>query len=79
MEKYAEVEVADTGYGMSKADQKKIFTKFFRAKTPGTESVDGTGLGLFITKTLVEKMNGRISFESEEGTGTTFKFSLPLA
>jgi signal transduction histidine kinase len=73
------VEVKDTGYGIPKEDQDKIFQKFFRAKTRETQAVLGTGLGLFISRMLIERMGGRIEFVSKEGTGTTFIFSLPRA
>lgn len=72
-------EVKDTGFGIPKDQQDRIFQKFFRASTPGTEGVIGTGLGLFLTRMLVEKMGGSISFTSVEGEGTTFFFSLPTA
>ena len=71
--------VADTGYGISRDAQGKMFEKFYRIKTKQTAEIQGTGLGLFIVKQLVEKMNGTIWLESEEGKGTTFSFSLPLA
>jgi signal transduction histidine kinase len=72
-------EVKDTGFGIPKDRQDRIFQKFFRASTPGTEGVIGTGLGLFLTRMLVEKMGGKISFSSVEQEGTTFTFTLPVA
>jgi len=72
------VTVVDTGVGISKDDQKKIFNKFFRSASVLKFSPDGTGLGLFITKALVAAMGGKISFSSEENKGTTFYFTLPL-
>ncbi len=69
--------VEDNGIGMSQEAQKHLFEKFFRAETREVRSVTGTGLGLFITKELVEKMNGKIWFRSEEGRGSRFSFSLP--
>jgi signal transduction histidine kinase len=71
--------VSDTGVGIPKNQQDKVFAKFFRAQQKGTEEVSGTGLGLFVVKMLVEKMNGTISFISQEGKGTTFIFTLPEA
>lgn len=71
--------VKDTGLGIPKDQQGKIFQKFFRVQSKATEDIQGTGLGLFIVKQLVEKMNGKIWFESEEGKGTTFIISLPIA
>jgi signal transduction histidine kinase len=70
---------ADTGYGISKDKQEKVFQKFYRARQEGTEDVQGTGLGLFLVRMLIEKMNGEIAFESKEGVGSTFTFTLPLA
>ena len=71
-------EVKDTGFGIPKDRQDRIFQKFFRASTPGTEGVIGTGLGLFLTRMLVEKMGGKISFTSVEQEGTIFTFTLPV-
>ncbi len=73
------IEVEDTGYGIPKEEQGKLFQKFFRAQSKETQDVLGTGLGLFITRMLVEKMGGKIGFESQEGRGTTFHFTLPLS
>jgi signal transduction histidine kinase len=71
--------IKDTGIGMSKEEQKKLFEKFYRIQNEKTRDVTGTGLGLFIVKQIVEKMNGKIWCESEEGKGSTFSFSLPIA
>lgn len=71
--------VRDTGLGMSKEAQAKLFEKFYRVQTEKTKDITGTGLGLFIVKEIIEKMNGKILVESEEGKGSTFSFSLPLA
>ncbi len=71
--------VADTGLGISKEAQAKLFEKFYRVATDRTKDIQGTGLGLFIVKEIVEKMNGKIWVDSEEGKGSTFSFSLPLA
>ncbi len=73
------VEVQDTGVGISDEDQKSIFQKFFRSEDPNVRSVSGTGLGLNITRSLVELMGGMIWFESEIGKGTTFHLVMPFA
>lgn len=70
------IEVSDTGIGIPEGEQKHIFEKFWRGEN--ARQAPGTGLGLFITKMLVEKMGGRIWFESEVGKGSTFHFSLPI-
>lgn len=73
------VEIRDTGFGIPTEQQQKIFGKFFRASSKDTQGILGTGLGLFITKMLVEKMGGSITFSSVEGQGTTFAVSFPKA
>jgi signal transduction histidine kinase len=71
--------VQDNGIGISSEDQKKIFQKFFRSEDPKTREANGTGLGLNITRSLIELQGGRIWFESEFRKGTTFHFTLPIA
>ena len=72
------ISVADTGVGIPKNEQDRVFQRFFRSRNVIKLSPDGTGLGLFIAKSLVQTMGGKISFISEEGKGTTFVFSLPI-
>jgi len=71
--------VKDSGIGMTPEDQKKIFQKFFRSDDPKAREAPGTGLGLNITKSLVEMQGGKIWFESEYRSGTTFHFTVPVA
>ncbi len=71
--------VKDQGVGISEKDQKMIFTRFFRVEEEAARGIPGTGLGLFIIKELLERMQGKISFTSELGRGSVFSFSLPLA
>ena len=71
------VSVADSGVGIPKHSQSKIFT-LATVSTDGTHREKGTGLGLLLCKEFVEKNNGKIWFETQEGVGTTFFFSLPM-
>jgi len=72
------ITVADTGYGIPKEQQDKVFTKMFRADNVRERDPEGTGLGLYLVKSIVEHVNGTIWFESEEGKGSTFYIALPL-
>lgn len=74
-----EVSVSDQGIGMTEAELARLFEKFVRADRSEVRDTPGTGLGLFITKRLVEMQRGRIWVRSEPGKGSTFTFSLPLA
>jgi two-component system phosphate regulon sensor histidine kinase PhoR len=73
----AQVSVVDNGTGISEEDQKHLFEKFYRVENEQTRTVKGSGLGLFITKQLVEKMGGQIGISSKAGAGSTFYFTLP--
>jgi signal transduction histidine kinase len=72
------VMVQDTGIGMSQEDQVKLFTPYFRSENPLAREQPGTGLGLTITRGIVERHGGEIWLESELGKGTTFHFTVPL-
>lgn len=72
------IKVKDEGIGIKKEDFGKIFKKFSRLENHLTSTTQGNGLGLYITKQLVEKMNGKIEFESREGEGTTFLVKVPI-
>ncbi len=71
-------EVADTGRGIPAADQENIFGEYYRGSNADGAEGAGTGLGLAIAKSLTELHGGKISFESEEGVGTTFRVELPM-
>ncbi len=77
-EDFLEVAVKDNGVGVPEEDKVKLFTKFFRATNVMRMQTEGSGLGLFIAKNIVEEHKGRISIESEEGKGTKISFTLPL-
>ncbi len=71
-------EIEDTGVGIPKEDQKYIFQKFFRSENVMRYQTQGSGLGLYIAKSIIERSGGKIGFKSEEGKGSTFWFNLPL-
>ncbi|MDX6441632.1 MAG: hypothetical protein QOE43_1361, partial [Gaiellaceae bacterium] len=73
----ARIEVADTGMGISEDEQTQLFERFFRTARAQEEAIPGVGLGLSISKAIVEGHNGRISVRSVEGVGTTFFVDLP--
>jgi signal transduction histidine kinase len=72
-----EIAVADTGIGISPADQDRIFEEFQQGHGPGIAVLEGTGLGLTLAKRFVELHGGRLWVQSELGAGTTFRFTLP--
>ena len=77
--KKAFFDVKDNGYGISEERQQKLFQRFYRAYEPTTTHIEGTGLGLSLVKTIVERAEGEVWFESEVDKGSTFGFWLPLA
>lgn len=72
------ITVSDTGIGIPKDQQANIFNRFFRAENAKALDPEGSGLGLFIVKTIIARHGGEMSFESEEGKGTIFHIALPL-
>ena len=71
--------VSDEGLGIPYAEQRRIFEKFYRLDPQMTRGIGGTGLGLYICRELVRRMDGRIWVTSEPGRGSTFAFELPVA
>ncbi|OYN76152.1 ATP-binding protein [Mycolicibacterium sphagni] len=69
--------VVDTGIGVPKAEQARLFKKFFRAKNARTQRPDGTGVGLFLAQKVIASHHGSLIFHSEENKGSTFGFRLP--
>ncbi len=75
---YVAISVSDTGVGISKDNQEKIFDRFFRVEDSEIQEVPGTGLGLAIVRSLVEMHGGQIDVESNLGEGSTFTFTVPV-
>jgi len=71
-------EIRDNGIGIPKEEQKYIFQKFFRAESGSKYQVQGSGLGLYIAKAIVEKLDGKIGFKSQKDIGSTFWFTIPI-
>lgn len=76
--KFVKIAIKDKGVGIPESQQKYIFKKFFRSDNVMKNQTMGTGLGLFIARSIVEGHKGKIWFESKEGEGTTFYLTLPI-
>ena len=74
---YVEVVITDTGIGIPPQDMSKVFSKFFRAENVLRRETEGSGLGLYITKNIIDRHGGTIWAESVIDRGTTFHFTLP--
>ena len=72
------IKVQDTGIGIPKEQHERVFSRFFRSSNALKTETEGTGLGLFISKNIIESHGGKIWFESVEGKGTTFYLTLPI-
>ena len=73
-----EYSVKDSGIGIPENQQSQVFEKFFRADNAIKEIPEGSGLGLALVKSLVEGWGGKVWFESKEGAGTIFYFTVPI-
>lgn len=78
-DKIMRISIADTGVGIAPEDTARLFDKYEQARSRATRSEKGTGLGLYITRQLVELHGGEISVESKLGQGSTFSFTMPIA
>jgi signal transduction histidine kinase len=76
--KFHRISITDHGIGIPKLEQKRIFGGFYRASNAQASGINGTGLGLYLTRTIILQHKGSIGFISEEGKGTTFVVNLPL-
>jgi signal transduction histidine kinase len=74
---FVQIDICDTGIGIPANELEHVFDEFFRATNAKQNQKDGTGLGLSIAKQIVERHNGSISVQSQEGEGATFTVTLP--
>ena len=72
-------EVTDTGIGIPKSDLGRLFEKFYRAENAQAVETEGTGLGLYLVRLILEQFGGKVWCTSEEGVGSTFAFTLPIS
>lgn len=79
LEGFLEVSIKDSGIGIPEEDKKNVFNRFFRAKNAVKVETDGSGLGLYIARGIIEKHGGKIWFDSLAGKGTTFYFTIPIS
>ncbi|MCK5510108.1 PAS domain-containing protein [Candidatus Parcubacteria bacterium] len=77
-DEFLKVRIKDNGVGIPEKDQEKLFSKFFRADNVMRMQTEGSGLGLFIVKNVIRKHGGEIIFDSKEGMGTEFVFTIPI-
>ncbi len=75
---YARFEVIDSGYGIPKDKQASLFQPFYRAKSKQTRHIEGTGLGLYLVKNVIDRHHGTLIFKSTEGKGSLFGFEIPM-
>jgi signal transduction histidine kinase len=75
--RWVRVSVADYGIGMTPEESKRCFEQFWQADLPGSNRRRGTGIGLYVVRSLVESMGGEVAVKSARGKGSTFTFALP--
>jgi signal transduction histidine kinase len=75
---FVEISIKDTGIGISKTGQTKVFDKFYRDDNAQKKEAVGSGIGLYTSKKIVEKHGGKIWFETAENQGSTFFFTIPI-
>ena len=73
------ISVQDTGIGMTEQERKEMFTRFFRTQKAAEMHQEGSGLGLYISKNIIERHGGSVMVESEKGKGSTFTFTIPIS
>jgi two-component system phosphate regulon sensor histidine kinase PhoR len=78
-DQWVTLKVHDTGIGISPLHREHLFEEFYRIKTPETQNIPGTGLGLVICRRIVDELGGSIGVDSKEGEYTTFTVKLPVA
>jgi signal transduction histidine kinase len=77
-DEYIEIQVSDRGIGIATDQQDKLFQKYYRVHDEKTKNIQGTGLGLYICRKMVEELGGQIGVRSKLGTGSTFFFTMPM-
>ena len=75
---HVKIQVIDTGIGISPEDIPHLFDRFYRAKDVSSANIEGTGLGLYIAKTIIESHGGKIGVRSQPGVGTHFEIGIPI-
>jgi len=73
------VAISDTGIGIKRKDQEKLFQRFYRVENERIKNISGFGIGLYLASEIIQRHKGKIWVQSEENKGSTFYFSLPFA
>lgn len=75
---FVRIEIADQGIGIDKAEQNKIFQRFYRGANSFVKNCEGSGIGLFLTRRILEEQGGTVSVKSNPDDGSTFTIQLPM-